>query len=156
MSSNNCFLQKYFTVESINISEKKGTPKHPVPDAKCIDDFGIKNDAHGGSGHRQVSLLAGEDIDNMRSKAGELQIKNGDFAENIVTRGIDWTQARLGGKIVIGTVVLEISQIGKECHSGCIISQTVGECIMPKLGIFTRVIEGGTIHAGDSGYYRFR
>lgn len=142
-----------FKVESVNISDKKGVQKHPVDEIQCIDDFGIVNDAHAGSGHRQVSLLGVEAIDEMRKKAGDFKINYGDFAENIVTRGIDWASAVVGKTIVIDNVILEITQIGKECHSGCVISQTVGECIMPKMGVFTRVIRGGKLHVGSSGYY---
>lgn len=142
-----------FNIESVNISVAKGTPKEPVAEVLLIAGHGIQGDAHAGPWHRQVSLLSGEAIDNMRAKAGDLEIKNGDFAENIVTRGIDWSIAKIGDKIYIEDVILEITQIGKECHSGCIISQTVGECIMPRLGIFTKVVKGGTLHAGNSGYY---
>jgi len=142
-----------FKIESVNISEQKGTQKKPIPQIQCIENHGIQGDAHAGPWHRQVSLLGGESIDVMREKAGEFQIKNGDFAENIVTRGIDWTQARVGGKIVIDDVHLEITQIGKECHQGCAISQTVGDCIMPTQGVFAKVLKGGTLHAGSNGYY---
>jgi cyclic pyranopterin phosphate synthase len=142
-----------FEIESVNISEKKGTQKHPVEEIECIENHGIKGDAHAGAWHRQVSLLGGEAIDGMRAKAGNFEIKPGDFAENIVTRGIDWKKARTGDQIIIDHVVLEVTQIGKECHSGCAIANIVGECIMPKQGIFTRVIKGGKIHAGSSGYY---
>jgi len=142
-------------VESVNISEKKGTQKHPVEEIQCIEDYGIKNDAHAGKWHRQVSLLSGEAIDVMRAKAGDFEIKNGDFAENIVTRGMDWTKAQPGGKIIIDHVILEVTQIGKECHSNCAIADAVGECIMPKQGVFSKVIKGGKIRAGSSGYYSF-
>jgi cyclic pyranopterin phosphate synthase len=142
-----------FKVESVNISDKKGIQKHPVEDIKCIENYGIKGDAHAGEWHRQVSLLGGEAIDTMRAKAGDFQIKPGDFAENIVTRGIDWKKAKTGTRIIIDRVVLEVTQIGKECHTGCAIANAVGDCIMPKQGIFTKVIKGGKIHAGSSGYY---
>jgi cyclic pyranopterin phosphate synthase len=142
-----------FEIESVNISEKKGTQKHPVEEIECIENYGIKGDAHAGAWHRQVSLLGGEAIDGMRAKAGNFEIKSGDFAENIVTRGIDWKKARTGDHIIIDHVVLEVTQIGKECHTGCAIANVVGECIMPKQGIFTKVIKGGKIHAGSSGYY---
>ncbi len=142
-----------FQVESVNISERKGVQKHPAAEAECIENHGIKGDAHAGEGHRQVSLLAGEAIDMMRAKAGDFTIKAGDFAENLVTRGMDWTTAKPGGRIVIGSVVLEVTQIGKECHTGCAIANAAGECIMPKQGVFTKVIKGGKIHAGNSGYY---
>jgi MOSC domain-containing protein YiiM len=142
-----------FKIESVNISEKKGTQKHPVAEIEVMENYGIKGDAHAGPWHRQVSLLGGESIDGMREKAGDFEIKNGDFAENIVTRGIDWTSAKVGERIHIDDVVLEITQIGKECHSGCAIFQAVGDCIMPKQGIFAKVIKGGKLHAGSSGYY---
>ena len=142
-----------FKVESVNISEIKGVQKHPVEEIECVADYGIRGDAHAGKWHRQISLLGGESIDRMRAKAKDFEIKHGDFAENIVTRGIDWTVAQIGGKIVIDEVILEVTQIGKECHTGCAIYNAVGECIMPKQGIFTRVIKGGKIHAGSRGYY---
>ena len=146
-------MKAEFEVESVNISEKKGTQKHPVAEIECIENHGIKGDAHAGAWHRQVSLLGGEAIDDMRAKAGDFQIQSGDFAENIVTRGIDWKKAKPGGRITIDHVILEVTQIGKECHTDCVIANTVGECIMPKQGIFTKVIKGGKIHAGSSGYY---
>ncbi len=142
-----------FKVESVNISLAKGTQKHPVAEILLVENFGIQGDAHAGPWHRQISLLGGEAIDVMRAKAGDFEIKNGDFAENIVTRGIDWTIVTVGGFIHIDHVILEITQIGKECHSDCVISQTVGECIMPTQGVFAKVIKGGTLHAGSSGYY---
>lgn len=142
-------------VESVNISAQKGTQKHPVDEIECIENYGIKNDAHAGDRHRQVSLLGGEAIDVMRTKAKNFEINHGDFAENIVTRGMDWTKAQPGGHIVIDNVMLEVTQIGKECHTGCAIAQAAGECIMPKQGVFTKVIKGGKIHAGSSGYYSF-
>jgi len=142
-----------FEIESVNISEKKGVQKHPVEEIECVENYGIQGDAHAGEWHRQVSLLSGEAIDGMRAKAGDFQINHGDFAENIVTRGMDWTIAKPGAQIIIDHVILEVTQIGKECHSGCAIANAVGECIMPKQGIFTKVIKGGKIHAGSSGYY---
>jgi MOSC domain-containing protein YiiM len=145
-----------FKIESVNISEKKGVQKRPVPEILCIEGHGIQGDAHAGKWHRQISLLGGESIDTMRAKAGDFQINNGDFAENIVTRGIDWTVVKIGEQIIIDEVILEVTQIGKECHSGCAISQTVGECIMPKMGIFAKVIKGGKLYAGSSGNYDIR
>jgi len=142
-----------FIIESVNISEKKGVQKQPVAVVECIESYGIKGDAHAGDWHRQVSFLAGEAVDTMRTEAGTFEIKNGDFGENIVTRGIDWAQVNVGGTIVVGEVELEITQIGKECHDRCAIFDAVGDCIMPRQGIFAKVIKGGMIHAGDSGYY---
>jgi len=142
-----------FNIESVNISKKKGVQKQPVEAVECIKNYGIKGDAHAGDWHRQVSFLAGEAIDTMRAGAGTFEIKHGDFGENIVTRGIDWAQVNTGVKIVIGNVKLEVTQIGKECHDRCAIFDAIGDCIMPRQGIFAKVIEGGTIHVGDSGYY---
>ncbi|MCU0284984.1 MAG: MOSC domain-containing protein [Acidobacteria bacterium] len=149
---------KEFIIESINISDRKGVQKHPVESAQLIENHGIKDDAHAGNWHRQVSFLAGEAVDAMRKKAaGKLAIKHGDFGENIVTRGLDWSKAKVGAKILIGkndeVAELEISQIGKECHSHCAIYNTIGDCIMPRMGIFAKVLKGGKIHVGDSGYY---
>jgi MOSC domain-containing protein YiiM len=142
-----------FKVESINISDKKGIQKRSIKTAVFIKDFGIKDDAHAGKWDRQVSFLSGEAVNTMRAQAGDFVIKHGDFGENIVTRGIDWTLVQVGGKIIIGEVEFEVTQIGKECHTGCAIYEVVGHCIMPKQGIFAKVIKGGHIHAGDSGYY---
>ena len=144
-----------FNIESVNISEKKGVQKHPVGKVILLKDFGIKDDAHAGKWHRQVSLLALEAIQDMRERAGSLIIKNGDFGENIITKGINLSKVEIGGMITINNVVLEITQIGKECHSGCAIYDAVGECIMPTQGIFARVIAGGEISAEDSGNYSF-
>ncbi len=142
-----------FIIESVNISEKKGVQKHPVKTVKLIKDYGIEGDAHAGKWHRQVSFLAEESINIMRKKAGDLIIKNGDFGENIITRGIDWKEVRVGGVITVKDAQLEITQIGKECHLDCAIYEAVGECIMPTEGIFARVIKGGVVSAEDSGYY---
>jgi MOSC domain-containing protein YiiM len=148
-----------FKIESVNISDQKGVPKHPVETVQLLENYGIDGDAHAGNWHRQVSFLAGEAVDKMRTEsAGRLAIKYGDFGENIVTRGIDWTQSKVGGKILMGkdSAELEITQIGKECHSHCAIYDTLGDCIMPRMGIFARVLKGGKIHVGDSGYYGIR
>jgi cyclic pyranopterin phosphate synthase len=142
-----------FIIESVNISDKKGVQKQPVEAVECIKNYGIKGDAHAGDWHRQVSFLAGEAVDTMRARVRTFEIKHGDFGENIVTRGIDWEQVNVGGKIVVGEVELEVTQIGKECHDRCAIFDAVGDCIMPRQGIFAKVIKGGMIYAGDSGYY---
>ncbi len=142
-----------FIIESVNISDKKGIQKQPVEAVECIENYGIKGDAHAGDWHRQVSFLSGEAVDTMRAMVRTFKIKHGDFGENIVTRGIDWEQVNVGGKIVVGEVELEVTQIGKECHDRCAIFDAVGDCIMPRQGIFAKVIKGGMIHAGDSGYY---
>ena len=144
-----------FSIESVNISSEKGVQKHPMKIARLVEDHGIEGDAHAGKWHRQVSFLALESINKMRERAGDLVIKNGDFGENIITRGIDWNKVRVGGMISISDALLEVTQIGKECHSGCAIYDAVGECIMPTEGIFAKVIKGGRLGAEDSGHYSF-
>jgi MOSC domain-containing protein YiiM len=143
-----------FKVESVNISIEKGVAKHEMPEIVLKENFGIEGDAHAGAWHRQVSLLAGEAIDAMKAKG--LTLEPGAFGENIVTRGVDWSQAAVGEIITIDEVELQISQIGKECHSRCAIYYAAGECIMPKQGIFARVLKGGRIHAQSSGNYHIR
>jgi MOSC domain-containing protein YiiM len=140
-----------FTVEAVNISAEKGVQKHAVPEIVCRENHGIEGDAHAGAWHRQVSLLAGEAVDMMKAKG--LELAAGAFGENIVTRGVDWSRARVGDMITIGEVEMEITQIGKECHSRCAIYYAAGDCIMPSQGIFTRILKGGTIHAQSSGDY---
>jgi len=140
-----------FTVESVNISEKKGVPKHEVPEISLVENHGIAGDAHAGAGHRQVSFLAGEAVDKM--KALGLSLFPGAFGENIVTRGIDWALSEIGERISIGQTEFEVTQIGKECHSHCAIYEAAGDCIMPRHGIFARVLKGGMIRAQDCGHY---
>lgn len=140
-----------FKVESVNVSDKKGIQKHEVEEVELIEELGIKDDAHAGKWHRQVSFLAGESVDTMKAKG--LDLKPGAFGENIVTRGIDWAKMQVGGMIYINDLVLELTQIGKECHDKCAIYYTAGECIMPTQGVFAKVIKGGKIRAEDSGYY---
>ncbi len=135
-------------IEAICISTEKGVVKKSVGEIKLRRGWGIEGDAHAGDWHRQVSILAGESIDRMRSKIPGLD--NGMFAENIVTRGIDLSVLTIGNSLLIGEdIVLEITQIGKECHNaGCAIKSATGECIMPKEGLFCRVVQGGTIKPG--------
>jgi MOSC domain-containing protein YiiM len=130
-------------------SAAKGVKKEPVKEVQIRENYGVVGDAHASSEtHRQVSLLAKESIDKMRGLG--LEINLGDFAENLTCEGINLTVLPLGTKISVGCeVILEVTQIGKECHSGCAIFRQVGKCIMPKEGVFTRVIRGGTIKAGD-------
>ncbi|KXB45623.1 MOSC domain protein [Tissierellia bacterium KA00581] len=134
-------------VVAVSISEKKGTKKHTVPFVNLIEDFGIEGDAHAGKWHRQVSLLAQESMENMKKKLPTL--KAGDFAENILTEGIILYKLPIGTILKIGQCMLEVTQIGKECHFGCEIRHIVGDCVMPREGIFTRVIKGGKIQAND-------
>ena len=141
-----------FSVEAVCISNEKGVQKHEVPQIVLRQGHGIEGDAHAGPWHRQVSLLAGEAVDTMKARG--LELAAGAFGENIVTRGVDWTQASVGEIIQIDDVSLEITQIGKECHSRCAIYYAAGDCIMPRQGIFTKVLKGGTIHAQSCGDYR--
>ncbi|MBW6521709.1 MAG: MOSC domain-containing protein [Desulfoarculaceae bacterium] len=135
-------------VEAVCISEKKGMVKKEVPEILLEENWGISGDAHGGIWHRQVSLLAGESIDAVKKKMPHL--KHGVFAENIVCRDLDLMALAIGDRLVIdGQVVLEVTQIGKVCHNdGCVIKKATGDCIMPKEGIFTKVIHGGVARAG--------
>ncbi len=142
-------------IHSVNISKVKGTLKSPVDEIN-INHRGIINDAHSGPWHRQVSLLAKESIDKFANQKGNRDFKPGEFAENITTVGFDLTKVSLLDRFIIGNddVELEVTQIGKKCHGGgCAIYQEVGKCVMPQEGVFCRVINGGTIKAGDKFKY---
>lgn len=133
---------------AISISEKKGVRKNNVDSAVLKDDYGMVGDAHAGTPKRQVSLLAIESVEKMRAKG--LKVNPGDFAENITTEGIDLLGLNLGDRLTLGPeVVLELSQIGKECHTRCNIYYQAGDCVMPKEGIFAKVVKGGEIKVGD-------
>lgn len=134
---------------SINVSDKKGVRKKAVGSAVLKDNFGIEGDAHASDKwHRQVSLLATESIKKMQDKG--LDVGPGDFAENITTAGVDLPSLPVGTKMTIGEdIELEVSQIGKLCHSRCNIYHQAGDCVMPREGIFVKVIKGGTISVGD-------
>ena len=135
-------------IESIAISKKKGTRKETVEQASLVEDHGIEGDAHAGPWHRQVSFLASESIQKARDRG--LEVTFGDFAENIATSGIDWTEVPIGTRIRLGDAAeVEITQIGKECHNKCAIYYLAGDCIMPREGIFGRVLRGGVIRPGD-------
>ena len=134
-------------VTAVCISERKGTRKHTVPFIEVKKDHGIVGDAHAGNWHRQISLLADESVDTMRGKGVELQ--PGDFAENILTRGLELNTLPVGTVLRVGETRLQVTQIGKECHNDCVIKQQTGECIMPREGVFARVLKGGEIHVGD-------
>ncbi len=140
-----------FSLVSINISPQKGGRKSPVTQAELLAGLGLKDDGHAAPGERQVSLLAKEAIDTMIARG--LQLSPGDFAENFTTRGIDWSKCRVGDRLRIGTAELEISRIGKECHRPCAIFQAVGDCIMPRQGVFARVLSGGLINVESSCDY---
>ena len=130
-------------------SKEKGTKKEVIADSILREDYGLIGDAHADRGtHRQVSLLAIESINKMRSLG--FDISPGDFAENLTTEGIDLVSLPVGTQVSIGKeVILAVTQIGKECHSGCVIYRQIGKCIMPKEGVFARVIRGGLVRAGD-------
>ena len=135
-------------VVSVNISEKKGEQKHPVPEIRLKLRHGILGDAHAGDWHRQISLLAEESVDTMRENC-PIPLDSGVFAENINTRGIDLKSLTIGARLRIGETEVEVTQIGKECHSDCAIKKAVGKCVMPTEGIFTVVVREGTVRAGD-------
>jgi MOSC domain-containing protein YiiM len=135
-------------VIAVNISEKKGVPKTTIEVGEFIEDFGLKGDAHAGKWHRQVSLLGNESIEKVKA-LGIQGLCTGKFAENLTTEGIELYSLAIGTVLEINDVVMEVTQIGKECHQKCAIFHMVGDCVMPKEGIFARVIKGGTIKAGD-------
>ena len=133
---------------AISISEKKGQKKHNIESANLIVDHGMEGDAHAGNWHRQISLLGIKSIEHMRDKGAD--VKPGDFAENITVEGIVLYELPVGTKLQLGhEVLLEVTQIGKECHHGCEIMKQVGSCIMPTQGIFGKVLKNGTINVGD-------
>lgn len=134
-------------LRAICISEKRGTEKTEVPEAEIKKEWGICNDAHGGNWHRQISLLSGEKIDEFRSRGAD--IANGAFGENLIIEGYDLRALPVGTRFRIGEVLLELTQIGKECHSHCEIYKRMGDCIMPREGVFAVVIEEGHIKKGD-------
>jgi len=135
-------------IAAVSISEHKGMKKKNVSSIQLKEDFGIIGDAHAGDGKRQVSLLAKESIDKMKAKG--LKVGPGDFAENITTQGLDLLSLTVGDKLKIGQdVLLELSQFGKECHTRCNIYYQAGDCVMPKEGVFAKVIKGGIIEPKD-------
>ncbi|MGL5913889.1 MAG: MOSC domain-containing protein [Bacteroidales bacterium] len=142
-------MKKAFVL-SVNISNTKGTIKTPIENGFFKANYGLLNDAHSGSANekRQVSLLAKESIDIMMAQTTK-KISYGEFAENITTEGIILHKLPLGTRLQIGSTVHQVMQIGKECHKGCAIQQQIGSCIMPSQGIFTKVLVGGFVQAGD-------
>ena len=135
-------------VIAVCISEKKGTQKTEVSSIKLVPEWGIEGDAHAGKWHRQVSLLALEKIEAFRERGADVDF--GAFGENIIVEGFDLRNLPVGTRFRIGDALLELTQIGKECHTHCAIYHQVGDCIMPREGVFTIVLEGGTVKAGDS------
>ncbi|MCL2321391.1 MAG: MOSC domain-containing protein [Oscillospiraceae bacterium] len=135
---------------AICISEKKGGAKDEVPEIELIENFGLKGDGHGGNWHRQVSLLSNEKIEDFKKKGGKVRF--GSFGENLVIEGIDLSSLPVGTKLKCNDAVLEVTQIGKECVTRCSIYYAVGDCIMPREGIFARVLTGSKIQKGDEIY----
>jgi len=136
-------------IVSINISAKKGEKKKSVSHALVKAGYGIESDAHAGKWHRQISLLAVESIAKMQEQG--LDVGPGDFAENLTTEGLDLVRLPVGTRLLIGEgIEVEVTQIGKECHSRCAIYRQAGDCVMPKEGIFVRVLAGGMLRPGDS------
>ena len=136
------------SVVAVCISERKGTQKHEVPDIQLKINHGIVGDAHAGNWHRQISLLAQESVEKMKAVFPDIPV--GAFAANILTEGLTLYTLPVGTRLQVGEVLLEVTQIGKECHAHCAIRQQVGDCVMPREGIFAIVLEEGTIRSGDT------
>ena len=134
-------------IKGICISENRGTAKHEIEEAILVKDWGIQGDAHAGHWHRQVSLLSYEKIEEFRKKGADIEL--GAFGENLIVSGYDFRNLMVGTRFRCGEAVLEMTQIGKECHSHCEIYKRMGECIMPREGVFAIVLHGGTIRKGD-------
>ena len=134
-------------VIAVCISEKKGTQKKEVEEVRLVEDWGIEQDAHAGKWHRQVSLLSYNKVEEFNKRGAN--VGDGAFGENLVVDGIDFRALPVGTRLYAGTVELRMTQIGKECHSHCAIYHRVGECIMPREGVFAKVLQGGTIKVGD-------
>ena len=135
-------------LRAICVSGQKGTEKTPVPSAELVADWGIRGDAHAGPWHRQVSLLGLGEIEAFRARGAEAAF--GAFGENLVVDGLRMRLLPVGTRLMVGGALLEITQIGKECHSRCRIYETMGDCIMPREGVFSRVLRGAVIRAGDT------
>ena len=133
---------------AVCISEVRGIQKHPVEEAELRPDHGIVGDAHAGDWHRQVSILSQESVDTLQEKI-EMRLKPGDFAENILVRGMRVYELPVGTRLRVGTALCEVTQIGKECHQDCAIRRAAGDCVMPRQGIFVKVLEGGVVRPGD-------
>lgn len=134
-------------IKGICISENRGTAKHEIEEAILVKDWGIQGDAHAGHWHRQVSLLSYEKVEEFRKKGADIEL--GAFGENLIVSGYDFRNLAVGTRFQCGEAVLEMTQIGKECHSHCEIYKRMGECIMPREGVFAIVLHGGTIRKGD-------
>ena len=134
---------------AVCISEVRGIQKHPVDRAELRKDHGIVGDAHAGDWHRQVSLLSQESVDTLQEKI-EMRLKPGDFAENILVRGMKVYELPVGTRLRVGTALCEVTQIGKECHQDCAIRKAAGDCVMPRQGIFVKVLRSGRVRPGDA------
>lgn len=134
-------------IMAVCISEKRGTQKKNIEKVRLIENFGLEGDAHGGNWHRQVSLLSYEKVRAFEEKG--ISVEDGAFGENLLVQGFDFKNLPVGTRFRCGEVLLEMTQIGKECHSHCEIYQAVGDCIMPREGVFARVLHGGMIQIGD-------
>ena len=135
-------------IKAVCISEKKGTAKTNVGKGRLVVEHGLETDAHAGNWHRQISLLSHEKVEEFKARGGN--VKQGDFGENLLVSGIELAKLPVGTKLRTGDVLLEVTQIGKECHAHCAIYHQVGDCIMPREGIFARVLEGGEVAEGDA------
>ena len=139
--------EKVGIVKAVCISENKGTQKKNVGKARFIEDFGLENDAHAGNWHRQVSLLSYEVIEQFKAKGAP--VEDGAFGENLIVTGFDFKNYPVGTRFACNSVILEMTQIGKTCHKGCEIQRLMGDCIMPREGVFARVLRAGEISVGD-------
>lgn len=135
-------------IVAVCVSDRKGVPKHPIGQGVLKVDWGIEGDAHAANWHRQVSLLALESIDKMRAKG--LNVRPGSFAENITTKGIELYTLPVGTRMRLGTALVEVTQIGKICHDRCAIYEQAGDCVMPREGIFVKILDPGVVAAGDA------
>ncbi len=140
--------EKTGKILAVCVSEKKGQQKHPVEALRLLPDWGIPGDAHAGDWHRQLSLLGRESVRRMEERIG-FALKPGAFAENILCEGLDLVQLPVGTRLRVGTALCQVTQIGKECHADCAIRQQAGDCVMPREGIFARVLEEGEARPGD-------
>lgn len=134
-------------VVSVNVADVKGVRKAPADEIVLVAEHGVEGDGHAGPWHRQVSLLAQESIDTMRAKG--LEVGPGDFAENVTTESVEVATLPVGTRLRLGEALVEVTQIGKVCHDRCAIFYLAGDCVMPREGIFARVLEGGRLRAGD-------
>lgn len=141
-------MKQQGTVAAVCISEAKGTAKKNVGRGLLMENHGLANDAHAGDWHRQISLLSRDKVEEFKRRGGD--VADGAFGENLLVAGIDFARLPVGTRLAVGTALLEVTQIGKECHAHCAIYHQVGDCIMPREGVFARVLRGGPVAAGDT------